>query len=91
MHRQQDLFQLLDQDRSQIFSDGDEMAWQASRFSQDRYVRLFLGVKCGIIVVAERSGRHLFRENQVNEFVLRIDKNVTDFSGRNIAVDLRFL
>ena len=67
------------------------MAWQASRFSQDGYVRLFPGVKSGIIIVTERSSRHLFCENQVNEFVLGIGKNVTDFFARNIAVDLRFL
>ena len=61
------------------------MAWQPIRFRQDGYVRLFPLVKSGIVVVAKRSGRHRFYENQVDNLVLRIDKNVTDFPRRNIG------
>jgi hypothetical protein len=67
------------------------MAWQPIRFRQDRYVRLFLLLKTGIVVVAKRSGRHLSCEHQVHEFGLRIGENVTDFPARNIGFNLSLL
>src|SRR5262245_15807441 len=86
MHRQQDLFQTVGQLRSQISSDGDQMARQTGRFPQDGYVRLFAFFKSGIIVIAERSGRYLFCQNQVDEFALRVNKNITDFPLRSVGL-----
>src|SRR5262249_30137406 len=91
IHGQQNSLQAIDQGGIQIFSDGNKMAWQLLSFSQDAYVRLFRLAKSGIVVVAKRSSRHPFGENQVDEFVLRVGKNVTDFPGRNIGFDSALL
>src|SRR5262249_9191241 len=87
IHGQQNSLQAVDQRGIQIFSDGNKMARQLLSFSQDAYVRLFRLAESGIVVVAKRSSCHLFGENQVDEFVLRIGKNVTDFPGRNVRFD----
>ena len=64
---------------------------ETPRFRQDGYVRLFPLAESSIVVVAEGSGGDPFGEHQVDEFVLRIGKNVTDFSRRNIGLDSAFL
>src|SRR5262245_9637466 len=91
IHGQQNSLQAVDQRGIQIFSDGDKMAWQLLSFSQDAYVRLFRLAESGIVVVAERTGGDLFGEHQVDEFVLRVGKNVTDFPGGNIGLDSALL
>src|SRR3972149_3212794 len=51
--------------------------------AKNGYVRFFLLVKRTVVVVAKRSSRHLFCENLVDEFFLRVGKDVTDVPGRN--------
>lgn len=67
------------------------MAWQTGGFRQNVYIRFLAAVESRIIIVAESPGRDLFRQNQVEELVLRLGKNKAHFVAGNLGVDLRLL
>jgi hypothetical protein len=88
MHGQQDFLQSFGERRRQIFSHGDQMTRQTGGLRQDGYLGFFVAVKRGVVVVAESSGRDFFREDQIDELMLRLGENVTDFAARDNGVNL---
>lgn len=59
VHREQNLLKAVHQRQSQIFSDGEKVTWERLRFCQDSDVRFSNLIQRVIVIIADRTGRHL--------------------------------
>ena len=87
MHRQQNGLEPAHLRRRHFLSNGDQVARQQLGLRQDFDLRFARVIERGIVVVAERSRREFIREDQVDQFFLRVGKYEADFRRGNIRSD----